>query len=246
MIMRAVGLVLNPLFCIFFLAFAVVPAHGEPKTILVFGDSLTWGWNPNSTPTTRYPKADRWPEIMGSALGERFDVVTEGLSGRTTVFEDQYHPGLLRGIDDFDAALVSHAPLDLVVIMLGTNDTKAYLGRSAAEIAQGMKLLASMGVNGLGIYAYAPPKVLIISPPPFGNAIDTDTNPLFKGAGKKLAALPALYAGIAGSIGAYFFDAASVVGPDEVGPDGVHLLVGGNRNLGHAVAAEVMRILEGG
>lgn len=242
--MRMIEFIIFPLISVLIVIFAVVPASSQTKTILVFGDSLTWGWNPNSRPTARYPKADRWPEIMAASLGDQYDVITEGLSGRTTVFEDPKYPGLLRGLDDFDAALVSHAPLDLVVIMLGTNDTKAYLGRSAAEIAQGMRLLVRMAADGLGIYAYAPPQVLIISPPPLGGAIDTNSNPLFKGAGKKLAALPELYAKISNTTGVYFFDASSVVDEDEIGPDGVHLLVTGNRDLGIAVANQIQNILE--
>lgn len=242
--MRVHRWIIYPLVSLLWLVITVAPGSSQTKTILVFGDSLTWGWNPNSSPTTRYPKAERWPEIMGSALGEGYEVITEGLSGRTTVFEDRYHPGLLRGIDDFDSALVSHAPLDLVVIMLGTNDVKAYLGRSAAEVGRGMALLARMAADGSAIYAYAPPEVLIISPPPLGTSIDPASHPLFKGAGVKLAVLPTLYARVAKSTGAYFFDAASVVDPDQVGPDGVHLLVSGNYDLGNAVANEVKQIFE--
>ena len=71
---------------------------------------------------------------MGAALGEGYTVITEGLSGRTTNVEDPTAPGLMNGADYLDAALVSHEPVDLVIIMLGTNDTKSYLIPTALRI----------------------------------------------------------------------------------------------------------------
>jgi len=69
---------------------ATAQADGDEKTIMVFGDSITWGWVPKDpiVPTVRHAEKDRWPEIMAAALGDGFTVVTEGLSGRTTNIED--------------------------------------------------------------------------------------------------------------------------------------------------------------
>lgn len=223
------------------------------RNILVFGDSITWGWVPTVPfiPTTRYEKEDRWPEVMATALGAEYNVITEGLSGRTTNIDDPHFPGLLNGAEYLDSALMSHEPLDLVVIMLGGNDVKQYLGRTALEIGLGMGELINevQDGSGPGWTIYERPHVLIISPPPLGDNIDPSlvdfvTEIWDTAAHEKLAALPTIYLNIAEAAGADFFDAATVVEPDEVGIDGVHLLVEGNRDLALAVAAKVTEILE--
>ena len=230
---------------------ATVMAQDEgTKNVLVFGDSITWGWLPKApiVPTVRHAEEDRWPSIMQAALGEGYEVITEGLSGRTTNVDDPNAAGLMNGAEYLDSALMSHAPLDLVVIMLGTNDTKTYLDRSPLEIGLGMGELINIVQegSGLGWYEYEneAPEVLVISPPPLGAKIDPGAAEIFEGSQDKIAALPAIYRGIADAAGAHFFDAASVVDVDEVGVDGIHLVVDGNADLGEAVAEEVSAILE--
>ncbi len=222
----------------------------DPVNVMVFGDSITWGWVPKDpiTPTERHAEADRWPRILQAALGEGYHVVTEGLSGRTTNVEDGSAPGLMNGAEYLDSALMSHAPLDVVVIMLGTNDTKTYLDRSPLEIGLGMGELIDIVQrgSGLGWYTYEeePPRVLVISPPPLGDEIDPGAAEIFAGSQEKIEALPEVYEAIAKAAGAAFFDAATVVGKEDVGPDGIHLLVQGNRDLGEAVAGEIAGMAE--
>jgi len=232
-------------------------AHSSPiqaqdttkKNILVYGDSITWGWLPTDpiVPTVRHKKADRWPEVMLSALGDEYHVITEGLSGRTTNIEDPNAPGLMNGVEYLDSSLMSHLPIDLVIIMLGTNDTKTYLKRSPLEIGLGMGELVNtvQEGSGLGWYNYESeaPEILIISPPPLGNEIDPLAAEIFEGSQDKIAALPAIYSAISEASGSHFFDAATVVDLDEVGVDGIHLIVEGNVDLGNAVAKEVLSIL---
>lgn len=231
------------------LAAGALAQEGEtPRTILVFGDSITWGWLPKDpiVPTVRHAEEDRWPVIMGAALGEGYTVVTEGLSGRTTNIEDPTAPGLMNGADYLDAALMSHEPIDLVVIMLGTNDTKTYLDRTPLEIGLGMGELVNIVQegSGLGWYEYGAPEVLVISPPPLGAEIDPGAAEQFEGGNEKIAALPSIYALIAEAAGARFFDAATVVDTSHVGADGIHLIAEGNKALGAAVAAEVEKVFE--
>jgi lysophospholipase L1-like esterase len=240
----ALALVLCPI--------AVVAQHLEQqhdtRNVLVYGDSNTWGWVPTSPvfPTTRYAKKDRWPEIMAEVLGDEYDVVTEGLNGRTTNADDPSAPGLLNGADDLDSAVASHEPLDLVIIMLGSNDLKLRLGRSVNDIAQGMAELVGIvrRDTGLGWTQYERPDVLVISPPPFGAQFEPQIGSAFEGAREKIAALPAAYLQVSEKAGVHFFDAAMVVQEGEIGIDGLHLLVKGNRDLGEAVAAKVLEIFE--
>jgi lysophospholipase L1-like esterase len=106
----------------------------EQKSILCYGDSLTWGWIPvtEGAPTLRYPYRDRWTGAMAAHLGEEYHVVEEGLSARTTSLDDPNDPRL-NGSAYLPSALASHLPLDLVIVMLGTNDTKSYFRRTPFE-----------------------------------------------------------------------------------------------------------------
>ncbi len=239
--------ILAPLVAVW-IAMPAAAQEAETKNIMVFGDSITWGWNPVApiVPTTRHAPQDRWPTVMGEVLGDGYTVITEGLSGRTTNVDDPDAPGLMNGADYLDSAIVSHEPLDLVVIMLGTNDTKNHLDRSPLEIGLGMGELVDIVQqgSGLGWYAYDAPQVLIISPPPLGDTIDPGAAERFQDGQTKIAALPPIYSAIAEASGAHFFDAASVVEQSGVGVDGIHLLAEANRALGEAVAAEVSRILD--
>lgn len=99
----------------------------DTRSILCFGDSLTWGWIPveESSPTLRYPYHQRWTGAMAGELGDGYHIVEEGLSARTTSCDDPNDPRL-NGSTYLPTALASHLPLDLVILMLGTNDTKSY------------------------------------------------------------------------------------------------------------------------
>ncbi len=222
--------------------------ENAPHSVLVFGDSITWGWLPKDpiVPTSRHAEEDRWPAIMAASLGDGYDVITEGLSGRTTNVDDPTAPGLMNGADYLDSAVMSHEPLDLVIIMLGTNDTKSYLNRTPLEIGLGMGELINIVQegSGLGWYEYEPPEILVVSPPPLGEEIDPGAAEAFAGGAEKIEQLPSIYSGIAKTAGVHFYDAASVVDVGHVGADGIHLLVEGNEALGNAVAEEVKAILE--
>lgn len=214
----------------------------EPTRILVYGDSLTWGWVPSEplVPTTRHAVEDRWTTALADALGDGYEIVVEGLSGRTTNVEDPNDPKL-NGADYLPAALASHEPLDLVIIMLGTNDTKTYLDRTPFEIALGMGKLITIvqEAPGWDWSDYPTPEVLVVAPPPL--AEQTHAGGIFEGARAKTMALPALYAEIAATAGEHAFDAGSVV--ETEGVDGIHFTAATNAELGAAVAAEVQRVL---
>lgn len=216
----------------------------DSKNILCFGDSLTWGWVPTeqSAPTDRYPFPDRWTGAMAQALGPQFTIVEEGLSARTTCLDDPLDPRL-NGSAYLPSALASHLPLDLVIIMLGTNDTKSYFHRSPYEIANGMcklvgQVLTSAGGVGTG---YPAPKPLIVAPPPLAPLPDAWFEGMFDGGHDKTKALPALYQALANFMKVDFFDAGSVISTDGV--DGIHFTVENNHTLGAALAEKVQTIL---
>ena len=95
------------------------------KTILCFGDSLTWGYDPVGP--GRHAHDVRWPSVLEAELGGKARVIAEGLNGRTTVFDDFAAGADRNGARVLPTLLTSHAPLDLVIIMLGTNDMKPFI-----------------------------------------------------------------------------------------------------------------------
>ena len=115
------------------------------KHIVCFGDSNTHGYcaDPSDTVTggARFDETERWTCLLQQKLGEEYLVLEEGLSGRTTVFPDALHESM-DGLGVIYSTLMSHEPVDLLVIMLGTNDTKERLGVNAACIAIGMERCA--------------------------------------------------------------------------------------------------------
>ena len=190
------------------------------KEILCFGDSNTHGYMPGIG--TRYPKNIRWSGLLGKLLGEDYHVVEEGMDGRTTAFEDEIQP-YRSGLGYIDPCLKTHAPLDLVIIMLGTNDTKTRYNVSAEEIGFGMALLIQH-IESFFRYnkarAGACPKILIISPVPMQR---TGGDPEMNDASlKKQAELPRVYKAIAEEYGCAFAEAGTWIGPDLLGKDSCH------------------------
>ena len=211
------------------------------KRVLCFGDSNTWGFIPAATPPTtgRYDRDRRWPHVMAVALGGAVEVIEEALNGRTTDAPDPLLPVAGAGADGsayLPVALASHLPLDLVIIMLGTNDVKPHLGRTAARIALGAKRLLDMVRTldgGVGT-TYPNPKMLLIAPPPLGR-LSEDFAEMFAGGHAKTLAMAPLYEGVARMAGAAFLNAGDHIATD--GEDGVHFSAATQHALGVAVAA---------
>ena len=215
------------------------------RTVLCYGDSLTWGWVPTDpvAPTTRYPADQRWPGVLAAALGEGFAVVEEGLSGRTTNVDDPLDPRL-NGSTHLPTILASHYPLDVVVLMLGTNDTKQLFGRTPYEIGVGAARLIGQVAASRGGFGtvYPAPRTLLVAPPtPAEHMPDPWLTMQFTGAREKFAGIRDAYAALAASNRIGFFDAGSVV--SEVGLDGLHLTAENNRALGEALAPAVRSLL---
>jgi CubicO group peptidase (beta-lactamase class C family)/lysophospholipase L1-like esterase len=217
--------------------------------VLVFGDSNTWGWIPveRGFPTARYDADRRWPGVAQAALGHDYEIVEEGLSGRTTDLADasvQEVPGA--GIDGsayLPAAIASHLPLDLVVIMLGSNDLKTAYDRSPEEVALGLRrLIERIQSMDRSVWTeYPAPKVLVVAPPPF---VATARFPgaVFAGGIEKSRQLARHFETVADATGAEFLDAGTITSADGV--DGLHLTEAAHRRLGLAIAGKIGQILE--
>lgn len=216
----------------------------DKRSILCFGDSLTWGWIPveESSPTLRYPYHQRWTGAMAAELGDAYHIVEEGLSARTTSCDDPNDPRL-NGSAYLPTALASHLPLDLVILMLGTNDTKSYFHRTSYEIANGMaKLVGQVLTSAYGVGTpYLAPKVLIVAPPPLAPMPDLWFEGMFGNGGpEKSRELARYYKALASFMKVEFLSAGDFVTTD--GCDGIHFSAETNITLGKAIAGKVRQI----
>lgn len=211
------------------------------KTILCFGDSITWGYNPNDG--TRYPPEDRWPHALGGALQEAtrgpVHVIEEGLNGRTIATDD---PSRLyrNGLSMLPPLLEAHAPLDVVAVMLGTNDSAPCYGLTSSRIAVNSKDMIRAVLTSQAGPGGSAPKMVLIAPPPLGS-LNPDMALMYSGGQGTSRGLAAAYRTIADSFGIAYLDAGAVVKVSAA--DGVHLDPEAQRALGVAVGKIVEPLL---
>ncbi|MBR3949086.1 MAG: lipolytic enzyme, G-D-S-L [Oscillospiraceae bacterium] len=140
------------------------------KHIVCFGDSNTHGYCADPADSAdggiRFNEEERWTRLLQKHLGEDYLVVEEGLSGRTTCFDDPIHESL-SGLDYITPCLKSHETVDLLIIMLGTNDTKDRFYASAACIGIGMARLVKKAM-ATECWGGKAPNILVVAPPPIG------------------------------------------------------------------------------
>lgn len=216
------------------------------KTILCYGDSNLRGFIPGTFDektglSARYVKDKRWTGILQNKLGENYNVVEEGINGRTTIL-DEIIPGrpFRNGLTLLPACLESHYPIDLVIFMLGTNDTKIQFNKTAEEITDGMRQLVKlikMCDKGPNLTA---PKILIIAPQPILKI--ENLHPQYDGEPiKKSELLSALYKQMSQHEKCEFIDAGHILSSSKL--DGIHLDESEHKLLGHAVADRVINML---
>jgi lysophospholipase L1-like esterase len=209
------------------------------RTVLCYGDSNTHGQVPGGTPLDRYGWERRWPGVLARELGPKWYVIEEGLSGRTTVRDDPIEGVHKNGRRYLRPCLQSHAPVDLVIIMLGTNDLKARFQQPASEVAMGIGCL----IHDIKELAPGPaghmPEVMIVAPPPMLDDIK-EWEPIFSGAPEKSRRLALEFEIMADSLEVHFFDAGSVIQCDPL--DGFHINAQAHEALGVALANEVQAI----
>lgn len=198
------------------------------REILCFGDSNTYGLIPGTK--ERYGRDIRWTGILADRLyEENYRIVEEGLCGRTTVFEDELRDGR-KGIDLLPVLLESHAPIDRIILMLGTNDCKSFYNASAEVIGMGIeKLLQQIRNADQNI------KILLISPIWLGEGVwqegfDPEFNENSVDVSKKLKKV---YRKIADKNGCDFLAASDVAEASET--DREHLDSDGHKKLAEAI-----------
>ncbi len=207
------------------------------KNILCFGDSNTWGYEP--LVARRYPADVRWTGVLQRSLGSDYRVIEEGLNGRTTFISENERP-LRSGSDVLPIILESHRPLDLAIIMLGTNDLKLEFNLTVAEIAQGAKTLCEMVLNSEYL-ADNIPQILLVSPTHIGSTVIPDQEEFFNKARGQSIQFAEHYEKAAVELGVHFLDAAKIVKVSEV--DGVHWDADQHVKFGNELASLVRQLI---
>lgn len=208
------------------------------KTILCYGDSNTWGADPNSFPSARFDIHTRWPGVMRDLLGDGWWVIEEGLSARTTVHEDPIERNR-NGYLQLEPCLTTHKPIDIVLLMLGTNDLKHRFNLVPYDIAWGVRLLCDIIVTSHAGVDNKPPALVLMSPPPTVAPQDMRYAAVFTGAEEKSRLLAEIYRAHAEELGCHFINAGDVVQSSAL--DGVHFEATEHRKLGEYVAGYVRK-----
>ena len=206
------------------------------KHILCFGDSITWGYCPNGF--TRYNSNNRWPGVMHNELGENFQVIEEGLCGRTTVYNDPEVPGR-NGSKALPRILKIHAPLDLIIIMLGTNDHKTCYNAAPHTIARNISKLIEI-VRSHEALQSSLPEILVIAPPPLVNLPETDFKDSFSGSEEKSKHTSEEILSFFADTPIHLLNAAAHIISSP--RDGLHLEASEQIKLGTLVASKVREI----
>lgn len=212
------------------------------KTILCFGDSNTHGTSPHDW--SRFDADTRWPGVLRHELGTDFLIIEEGCGGRTTVHDDpieEQYSGSKNGAKYLRPCLHSHKPIDLVIILLGTNDLKARFNVGAEDIARGAGVLVNIVKNSDAGPGGRPPKVLLVAPPPIAPIEHTPFKEMAAGGEAKSKLFGKTYAWIARENAVDFLDAGSVIQSSPI--DAFHWEAAEHAKLAKAIAAKIREIL---
>jgi lysophospholipase L1-like esterase len=202
------------------------------KTIVCFGDSNTWGVDPLQGP--RFDMRQRWLGVLRNALDAEYWVVEEGMGG---IYDDPVE-GFQCGRNYLIPCLQSHTPVELAIIMLGTNDLKKRFSLPACDIAKGAGILVDLVHKANYPRGYQAPQVLLIAPPPIMEV--GRFKEIFAGGAEKSLKFGIYYADIVATFGCHFIDAGKIIhsSPD----DGIHFDPAEHAKLGKAVAEKVKEI----
>ena len=209
-------------------------------TILCYGDSNTFGYVPETG--MRYPREVRYPGRLQMLLGDDYTVIEEGCNGRTTIHDDPVD-GWKNGLDYLRPCLNSHKPVDIVILMLGSNDLKDTFHLTAKEIAEGAGTLVEVIQEFTEEKQGFVPRIILVAPPEIGEGIADSAfyGRFLENAIGRSREFPKWYRRVAEENGCVFVDAASVVKASPV--DSLHLSPEGHARLAEEFA-HVIRGLE--
>lgn len=208
------------------------------KRILCYGDSNTYGHNPLDCSRLQ----QRWTTQLKEKLGNNYEIIEEGLCGRTTVFEDSFTYGL-SGKLMLEPILRTHNPIDLVILMLGTNDIQLQFNKTAFDISRGIETLIKIIQNPLVYGNYSVPQILLVSPILVDDSIKTSFFADIFGTDEAVALssqLAAQYKRVANLYKTHFINAADFAKASPL--DGIHMDSKNHKMLADALADKIKNI----
>lgn len=206
------------------------------RSILCYGDSNTWGSDPERP--GRFPRETRWPGRLQQELGTDYYVIEEGLGGRTTVWDDPIEEHK-NGKTYLYPCLESHKPIDLVVLMLGTNDLKKRFSLAAVDVALGVARLVQIIQKSAAGPGDRAPALLVLAPPPIGK-MPGMLEDMFTGAFEKSPRLSAYIREVCQNYGCAFLDTTEFLQPCPA--EGLHLDAHAHEILANRVALKIKEI----
>lgn len=219
-------------------------SDSKVKTILVYGDSNTWGYVPHESiraTKARYPYDKRWCGIMALKLGSLYQVIEAGLCGRNTSVNDFFFDNNidLNGLRTFTTIFESANPVDILIIMLGTNDLLDRVNLSLDKSASAIKKMIEKACE----YNLKPFKTIVIAPPPICEGKNFAVNMLYgERAGDSYLIYDALKSALSGMEDVILVDAKDVIAKAD-GVDGIHLSEESHQKLGQFIY-EVIKSIE--
>ncbi len=190
------------------------------ERIMVFGDSISWGYVPGSK-HQRFAADVRWPGKLQQLLGDSYEIIEENLNSRGIENGDA-RPGKegRRALDYIEACLDSQDPLDRVIVLLGTNELKHEMNMSANQVGESMDKLLDIIINRPSQFRSTSPKVILVSPP----FINEETGYCRAGdkylhAAEKSRDLTDVYGRLATKLGIGFVALSAI----STGVDGIHI-----------------------
>jgi lysophospholipase L1-like esterase len=207
--------------------------------LMCFGDSNTWGTRPmaDATDVRRLPPAQRWPGVLQAGLGPDWQLIEEGLPGRTLNRDDPVEGADRNGLRLLRALLESHRPLDRLIVMLGTNDCKARFAATPAQITAGLHAVID-AVTASALPDMPAPRLLLVAPPPLRER--GWLAPMFSGGEVLAETMAPCFAAVAAQRGVESFDAGRVAAVDVM--DGIHLDSAAHLALGTALRGWVLGV----
>lgn len=204
------------------------------KKIVCFGDSNTHGYD--SKTGGRFSEEERWSKLLEKYLGEEYDVAEEGLEGRTACVEDPLFEGL-SGLEYLYPCIMSHKPIDLLIVMLGTNDVKERFSLTPENVAKGMERLIQKALDTPMAFGKKT-NVLLVCPPSIlpGYEKTSVYGEMGDNCVEKSRALAALYEQTAKEKGIYFLDADKIEGVEMYPYDCMHLSLEAHNKMAQYLA----------
>ena len=210
------------------------------RRILCFGDSLTWGFDPETR--ARFPRESRWPGVMQRILGPDYEIIEEGQCGRTIATDDPAE-GEKNGLKYVGPCMESHTPFDLMIIMLGSNDLKRKFSYPPIDVAGEMRRFLEKVTSYLHFHTDRTAQVFLIAPPHIGENIrDSWLGDMFgyEYGREKSMELAGWYEQLAQLFGTQYLNAADYV---QVSPvDACHMDAENQRKLGQVLAERVREL----